>query len=318
VGSLERHAVRIVDDSVSVFPFAGVEATERDAHRRLAGLILQLLMQAARYGELDTRDEAVGDLRQAADDRRLTVHQLYGLVYLVEQAALDELALDESLGTRSEPWPALTRIVRRSSFDLLSAYAERLTGKSTIDALTDALTTLHTKAVLIAATDKEIQRAGRLDRPFALILVDVDHCSEINASHGHGSGDRVLERLGILMRNYFREQDWVGRFSGDCFGVLLPETQPADAARLAERVRATVEGRMALHDYRSAGQVPVTVSVAVLFVASVNRETRAEQLFEDARRALHKAKNQGRNRVEQVEVSVPRSESLPRDVTPFR
>ena len=206
--------------------------------------------------------------------------KLFGLVYVVERAALDELALDESFGATSEPWPALAQIVRRASFDVLAAYAGHLEITPGDKALVDPLTTLHTRPVLVAALEKEIQRAERFGHPFALILMDVDRLADINAKHGYGSGDRVLERLGILLRNYFREQDWVARFAGDAIAVLLPETQREHAELLAERVRTTVEGRMALHDYRSEEQVPVTVSVALVFAESVDPSVRAEQLFE--------------------------------------
>jgi diguanylate cyclase (GGDEF)-like protein len=316
--SLEQQAAPIVNDAVAVFPFTGVEGSDPDSHNRLAALILQLLALAAREGELDPRSDAITDLRHAAERQHVTVRQLFGLVYLVERAALDELALDESFGATSEPWPALAQTVRRSSFSLLAAYAERLNREPGRDALTDALTTLHTRAVLAAATDKEIQRSERFGHPFAIIVVDIDRLSEINARHGYGSGDRVLERLGILMRNYFREQDWVGRFSGDGFAVLLPETHREHAVLLAERVRTTVESRMALHDYRSEEEVPVTVSVGVVFVESVDRTVRAEQLFDEVRQAVHRAKLAGRNRVETVDISIARPATPPpRDVNPL-
>lgn len=316
--SLEQKALAIVSDAVAVFPFIGVETGETDLHNRLGGFILNLLAAAARDGELDPRSEIIGDLRQAAEEGHVSIKQLFGLIYLLERAALDELALDESFGATSEPWPSLAQLVRRSSFDLVAAYADRLSREPGSDALTDALTTLHTRSVLLAATDKEIQRAERFHHPFALILVDIDRLSEINANHGYGSGDRVLERLGILMRKYFREQDWVGRYSGDGFGVLLPETQREHAVLLAERVRTTVEGRIALHDYRSEEEVAVTVSVGVVFAESLDRTVRAEQLFDEARQAVHRAKHAGRNRVEIVDVSIARAAEPPvRDVNPL-
>jgi hypothetical protein len=152
--SLEQQATVIVNDAVAVFPFTGVETADPDSHNRLGGVILQLLATAAREGELDARSELVGDLRQLAEERQVTVRQLFSLVYLLERAALDELALDESFGATSEPWPALAQIVRRSSFSVLAAYADRLNREPGSDAITDGLTTLHTRAVLAAATEK--------------------------------------------------------------------------------------------------------------------------------------------------------------------
>jgi diguanylate cyclase (GGDEF)-like protein len=314
---LEQGRTRIVREAVAVLPFAGLGSGASDSYNRLAELILQLLAVATRDGEVDPRNDTAGDLGQTIEDRHVTVGQLFELVYLVERAALDELALDESFGVTSEPWPALAQIVRRASFDVLAVYASRLIRQPGRDALTDALTTLHTRAVLLAATDKEIQRAERLAHPFALILIDLDHLTEINTQHGYGSGDRLLERLGILMRNYFREQDWVARVSGDAFAVLLPETHREHAVLLAERVRTTVEARMAIHDYRSEEEVPVTVSVGVVFAESVDRSIRAEQLFEEAKQAVDRAKVAGRNRVETVEVSVRRPDAPPRDTNPL-
>ena len=309
--SVEQHRSTIVSEAVAVFPFADVETVDPDLHNRLARLILQLLVVAARDGEFDPRNEIVAELRQTLDDRQVAVKQLFGMVYLVERAALDELALDESFGATSEPWPALEQCVRRSSFCLLAAYAERLNREPGSGALTDALTTMHTRAVLIAATDKEIHRAERFHHPFALALIDVDRLSEINARHGYGSGDRVLERLGILVRTYFREQDWVGRFSDDVFAVLLPETQREPAVLLAERLRTTVEERLALHDYRSDKAVTVTITIGVVFAESVDRTIRAEQLFDEATQAVQRAKTEGRNRVEKVEISAARPTTPP-------
>ena len=312
---LEQQATPIVSDAVAVFPFAGVEAAEADSTTRLARLMVRLLAVAVRAGELDPRSDTVGDLRQAAGSARAGIAQVFRLVYFVERAALDELALDESFGATSEPWPTLAQIVRRSSFDLLAAYAAAQESTPGDKALVDPLTTVHTKAVLVAALEKEIQRAERFGHPFALILIDVDRLADINARHGHGSGDRVLERLGILLRNFFREQDWVARLGGNAFAVLLAETQREHAELLAERVRTTVEDRMALHDYRSEEEVPVTVSVAVVFAESVDPSVRAEQLFDEARQAMHGAKLAGRNRVEKVELAT-RRRVPPRNANP--
>jgi excisionase family DNA binding protein len=113
----------------------------------------------------------------------------------------------------------------------------------------------------------------------------------------------VLERIGIVMRNYFREQDWVTRYSEDSFVVLLPETPPEYAEVLAERVREMVEERLAFRDYRTERRVPVTVSVSVLIAEVVDSTITVEQMLQHAEQAVHRAKHAGRNRVERVDVS---------------
>ncbi len=211
----------------------------------------------------------------------------------------------------------VAQIVRRSSFDVLSAFSTNLTMEPGDSAIVDPLTTLHTRAVFLAALEKEIQRSERFGHPFALILLDVDHLADINAKHGYGSGDRVLERIGFTVRNYFREQDWVARYAGDSFAVLLPETHREHAEQLADRIRGTVETRLELHDYRSDEQVPVTVSVGVLIAEAVDQSVRAEQLLDDVKEAVDRAKQAGRNRLERVNVALNRSVPPTRDNLPM-
>ena len=305
---LEHHSEIILKDAVAIFPFAGAESSDQERSANLADLILQLLTTAVREGELDPRTGRVADLRQLALDFGLTVRQLFGLVYVMERAALDELALDESFGATSEGWPGIAQMVRRGSFDVLAAVAERITREPDQSALHDSLTALHTRAVLLAALEKEIRRAERFLHAFAMILVDVDHLAEINAKHGYGFGDRVLERIGIVIRNYFREHDWVTRSSEDTFAILLPETIRANAESLAEGLRVTVEERLALRDYRTEEQVQVTVSVAVL-IGDGQNSNHADAVLRQAEEAVERAKKAGRNRVEVVEIGgtrVPR------------
>ncbi len=305
---LEQHSETILKDAVAIFPFAGAESSDQDRSVNLADLILQLLTTAVREGELDPRTGRVADLRQLALDFGLTVRQLFGLVYVIERAALDELALDESFGATTEGWPSIAQMVRRGSFDVLAAVAERITREPDQSALHDTLTALHTRAVLLAALEKEIRRAERFLHPFAMILVDVDHLAEINAKHGYGFGDRVLERIGIVIRNYFREHDWVTRCSEDTFAILLPETIRANAESLAEGLRVTVEERLALRDYRTEEQVQVTVSVAAL-IGDGQNSNHSDQVLRQAEEAVARAKQAGRNRVEVVDIGgtrVPR------------
>jgi len=315
--ALLLRAETIVKDSVAVFPFAGTEEIDAEFSLKLADLILQLITDAALTGQLNPRTPSVNDLRHIASEKAIGIRQLFGLVYVMERAALDELALDESSGAMSEPWPSIAQIVRRSSFDVLSAFSTNLTMEPRDTAIVDPLTTLHTRAVFLAALEKEIQRSERFGHPFAVILLDVDRLAEINAKHGYGSGDRVLERIGFTVRNYFREQDWVARYAGDSFAVLLPETHREHAEQLADRIRATVQTRLELHDCRSDEQVPVTVSVGVLIAQAVDQSVRAEQLLDDVKEAVDRAKQAGRNRLETVDVTLNRSVPPARDNLPM-
>lgn len=299
--SLHGRADAIVRDAVALFPFAGIEQVAADDRTPLTERIVHLLMSAVRDSALDGGDILVSELAQLAERKNVGARALFTVVYLVERAAVDALTLDDSFGMASAPWPTLAQTVRRAAFDLCGALAERMGGGVVGPTITDPLTTLHTRAVFVAAVEKEIQRSERFGEPFALILFDIDRLADINSRYGYGAGDRVLERVGILIRSYFRDTDWVARLGDDTFAVLLPNIEGHNAERLAERVRVTVQERLQLHDHRSDQQFPVTVSVGALVAASVERKDKAEPLIASADAAVDRAKVAGGNRVERTD-----------------
>jgi diguanylate cyclase (GGDEF)-like protein len=301
----------LVGDTVAIFRFSGTEPLESEYCSRVGHLLVQLLASAIREGKADARSGFVADLHQQTIERHLAIERLFTFAYLVERTVLDELALSEALGATSEPWPVVAQLVRRASFDLLAAYTERAHLAPTDAAITDKLTTLHTRPMLDAVLAKEVERAGRYGYAVSLILFDVDRLSSINKQHGYGVGDRILERLGILIRTYFRQYDWVARHSEDSIAVLLTRTDAGHANDLAERVRATVEERLGFTDHRTDAPVVVTVTAAVLNVqVSAGDIIDPERLMADAESAVDRAKKAGRNRVEYVD-SYPINRTLP-------
>ncbi len=192
--------------------------------------------------------------------------------------------------------------MRRGSFDLLAAYVERTQLEPSGAAITDKLTTLYTRPLFDAVLAKEVERAARFGLPISLILFDVDHLSAINQVHGYGVGDRILERLGILIRRYFRQHDWVAWHSEDSIAVLLSRTDADHASELAEHVRSTVEERLGFVDHLTDSPVTVTVTATVINLAvGLGDVIDTERLMADAEAALDRAKRLGRNRVERVD-----------------
>jgi diguanylate cyclase (GGDEF)-like protein len=292
----------LVWDTVAIFPFSGTEHLEPDYCNRIGQLLVQLLALGVREGRVDARGGFVADLHRVALERSLSVERLFTFVYLLERTVLDELALSDKIGATTEPWPLAAQLVRRASFDLLAGYTARAQLDPSDAAITDRLTTLYTRPLFDAVLAKELERAGRFGYPVSLILFDVDWLSTINKQHGYGVGDKVLERLGILIRQYFRQHDWVARYAEDSMAVLLTRTDAEHANDLAERVRATVEERLGFTDHRSDRLVPVTVSAAVMNVTvALGEIIDAERLMADAETAVERAKERGRNRVERVD-----------------
>jgi len=292
----------VTSDAVAIFPYSGVESLDADYCDRLGRLLTRLLALAVRDARVDSRSGLVADLHRTVAERTLPVDQLFSFVYFTERTALDELALDEHLGATSEPWPVVGQIVRRGSFDLLAAYIERTQLEPSEAAIVDKLTTLHTRPMLDAVLAKELERAGRFGDDVSVILFDVDRLSTINEEHGYGVGDRILERLGILIRQYFRQHDWVARHSEDSIVVLLTRTDAEHATALAERVRSTVEERLGFIDHRNDRPVVVTLSAAVVNIqVTIGDTIDPVRLLADAELAVDRAKELGRNRVQRVD-----------------
>jgi len=290
----------IVADTVATFPLvSGSRRLEADYCVRLGNLVVRLLADTILDAQLDARGPGISELTALVAERELTPEQLFAFVHIGMGTTIDELAQDPRVGATTEPWPQASQIVRQASFDLLAAWTTRSVYMPAKSAIDDPLTTLHPRQVLDAVLPKECCRAERFEHWVSMILIDVDNLSAINKAHGYGVGDRILERMGILLRTYFRQHDWVVRYAEDTIAVLLPETTPADALTLAERTRAMVEERLTFRDYRTDQRALVTVSVAVTSARALEGEPiDHERLSSEAEAALDRAKTGGRNRVE--------------------
>ncbi|HXE46633.1 MAG TPA: GGDEF domain-containing protein [Conexibacter sp.] len=168
-------------------------------------------------------------------------------------------------------------------------------------ASTDALTGLPNARSVRATLKRMVAQANRSELPLAALLLDLDHFKQINDTYGHGRGDEVLAASAEAMRSAVRESDFVGRYGGEEFLLLLPDTDSEGALRSAEAVRAAV-GAVAVPNVDRP--VTTSVGVAVLGADGIDGDT----LVRAADRALYAAKSLGRNRVASagaVPVSTP-------------
>ena len=297
---LRRRSAALVSDlSGELRSLCGDTITAESA-QSTASLLLTLTLSALEGGELSPRAGAVHDLHRLCLGT-LGPRRLFHAAEDACRIIADELALDERLGATSEPWPTLLLFVRRAGLDVLAAFTARLLDTPANGAVRDPLTTLIARPVFDLALEQETQRAMRHQGSFALILFDVDDLSAINREHGYGVGDRVLERLGILARRFFRTHDWIARHDEDSIVALLPETSLDQAALLATRFRDTVRQRLVLVDHRSDTQASVTVSAAAVAVERVQTAgLEAAAVMGEAEAAVARARAEGKNRTERV------------------
>ncbi|MDO3388088.1 GGDEF domain-containing protein [Gilvimarinus sp. SDUM040013] len=202
---------------------------------------------------------------------------------------------------------ALDSFRQRSASDTpvteqLTALAERLKSMETeaeknrivleeqrAKALTDALTGLPNRQAFVERSELEVQRYLRYSNPLTLAICDLDYFKRINDSLGHQAGDRVLRVLSSAIAKRLREVDFIGRYGGEEFVILMPETTSAQALEFLDKIR----GAIARTDFNYREQ-PVELTVSIGIAQFTGKEA-LESVFERADRALYDAKAAGRN-----------------------
>jgi diguanylate cyclase (GGDEF)-like protein len=159
-------------------------------------------------------------------------------------------------------------------------------------ALTDPLTRLQNRRSVFELGRIEFSRAQRMERPFSCMMLDIDHFKKINDTYGHPAGDQVLQEFAQRCQAAIRDVDLLGRYGGEEFIILLPETDRDVAVQVAKRLLSTTTEQ----PFKVAGrEVNVTVSIGV--ATKDENTTHLEALVARADQALYIAKHKGRNRV---------------------
>lgn len=201
--------------------------------------------------------------------RTLNVHQLELLVRLARQViALMELRQ------------------RDRELALALAAMQRLASE-------DGLTGLVNRRAFIEALQREVERSRRLGSAMSVVMIDLDHFKDVNDQHGHAMGDAVLRGVGGTLRSGIRAVDIAGRYGGEEMCLVLPDTDAAGAATVAESLRVAIAAQPYEDGVHS---VNVTASFGVAAFSKDGRDS-AEQLLKAADEALYRAKTSGRNRV---------------------
>ena len=160
-------------------------------------------------------------------------------------------------------------------------------------AKTDDLTGINNRRQLFNLGNNEFNRSRRYQHPFSVIMLDIDNFKKINDSYGHAVGDEVLRFLAQICQENIREIDILGRYGGEEFVILLPNTQLNQGISTADRLRVQVEKSQV---NTSIGELCLTISLGV---AEISKNTpNLAALIDQADTALYFAKEQGKNRVE--------------------
>jgi two-component system cell cycle response regulator len=184
----------------------------------------------------------------------------------------------------------LTQIKRKRYNDRL-----RMSVRQTIElAVTDALTGLHNRRYLDNHLKMLFNRAAARGRPLSACLIDIDRFKTVNDTYGHDAGDDVLKEFAMRIRSTVRGADLACRYGGEEFVVVMPDTDAATAALIAERLRAMVE-KTPFSIKSTGARLDITASFGLS--CSANGAETPEQLIKQADQALYKAKAEGRNRV---------------------
>ncbi|AGF77953.1 diguanylate cyclase (GGDEF) domain-containing protein [Desulfocapsa sulfexigens DSM 10523] len=160
-------------------------------------------------------------------------------------------------------------------------------------ATTDPLTGAKNRRAFLQLFEQELDRSQRYDHKFSLLMLDIDHFKNINDTHGHDSGDKVLKLLVAEIYGILRATDMFGRWGGEEFIILLPESNIHQASTVAERLRGNLSKIEVSTD--DGALIKFTVSIGMTVVE--NNDVLLDGIIKKADQALYLAKDQGRNRV---------------------
>lgn len=269
-----------------------ISATEQGTLRTDRGIFVYTTVYPLSGKE---RSSTGSTLAHAPSQQELAAHEYHWkIVSFVPTAVLSGAAFYNQTGS----WILLAFIYLLLALAAWVIAAVTLSRRQVRDELErqariDLLTGLNNRRHFFELAKKELERAKRHGAPLPALMLDVDHFKLVNDTYGHHVGDLVLQKLSEVCVQTLRGIDILGRFGGEEFAILLPETKIEQALEVAERLRLAVAG--ATVPLEQGGSIHITVSIGV--ASLVATDARVEDMLKRADAALYAAKNTGRNRV---------------------
>ena len=158
-------------------------------------------------------------------------------------------------------------------------------------AIYDPLTNCYNKKEVEVLLDKFLKESLRYNKPLSIMMLDIDFFKKVNDTYGHLAGDYVLKEVANIIKSTIRSSDVCGRFGGEEFIVILPDTKLNGAMKLAERIRNNIQNHKFIFQNQ---EIPVTISIGI---TSASKNDSLFSLIERADNALYEAKENGRDQV---------------------
>ena len=155
-------------------------------------------------------------------------------------------------------------------------------------AITDNLTDLYNRRKLDELLKNEIHRSDRFGHTFGFTILDIDYFKRVNDTYGHQVGDKVLIEIANILKNNLRKTDFVGRFGGEEFVIICPESNIESVVKLMENLRLIIQN----HNFGKVKNQTVSFGITLL-----KESDTVDSILKRADEALYKAKNSGRNKV---------------------
>lgn len=229
-------------------------------------------------------DEIIEKLRRSDGVSVLTLGYLKKIKDLYKQLEIAKLELEK----RNEDLKNINEKIENLNSELQKKNAELYR-----TAITDRLTGIHNRAYVMDSLEKEFSRTKRHGSPLSCVMIDIDDFKKCNDEYGHLVGDEVLKKIAGVIFDGIRKEDTAGRFGGEEFLILLPNTDEDQAERIAEKIRkkiSEIEFRTGSTGFKK------TISLGVAEASKIGGIKNEDELLFYADKAMYEAKRRGKNR----------------------
>ncbi|WRH68879.1 MAG: diguanylate cyclase [Planktothrix sp. GU0601_MAG3] len=277
---------RILDEAGynTTFAISGYQALNRLKNNKIDLILLDLMMpemdglEVCQFIKKDPNLEEVKIIFLTAsyeEENLINAFELGAVDYITKPFIKNELLARVK-----------THLTLKQTTDNLKRALLKLQQLSQLDPLTEILN----RRSFFEYAEAQFQRSKQDKSVFSLLILDLDYFKKINDNYGHLTGDRTLITFTLAIQNYLRESDYFGRYGGEEFIILLPETNQEDAQKIAQEICDLI-AHLSIPTVQGNLQITVSIGVAVFR----SQDTRIEDIFDRADQCLYQAKARGRN-----------------------